>query len=49
MRVLYAILCFVLWFMLLAVFIVNCDINISDETFWLTLSIVTAGALAGGD
>jgi hypothetical protein len=48
MRILYAILFGVLWIMFLATAIVS-GIDISAETFFLTTSIVVAGALAGGD
>ena len=48
MRILYAILLGVLWFMFLA-YAIGLGIDISNETFFLTTSIVVAGALAGGD
>lgn len=49
MRVLYAILCATLWMTFLAVVVVELGVGTSDEIFWFTTSIVTAGALAGGD
>jgi len=48
MRILYAILCAWLWIIFLGVAIASGD-PVSNETFFLTTSIITAGALSGGD
>ena len=48
MRILYAIGCFWLWIIFMSVAIES-GVTVSNETFFLTTSIIIAGALAGGD
>lgn len=48
MRVLYAMLCIWLWTLLLQR-VIEAGITISNNTVILTISIIAAGALAGGD
>lgn len=48
MRILYAILTAWLWIIFLGVAVAS-GVVVSNETFFLTTSIITAGALSGGD
>ena len=48
MRILYAILAAWLWIIFLCVAVAS-GVTVSNEVFFLTTSIITAGALSGGD
>ena len=49
MRILYGIASGIIWAFIFILVIVTGDLKISADIQWLSLAIVIAGAMAGGD
>lgn len=49
MRILYGIAAGIIWIYLLAIVMEACNLEISGDMQWLSIAIVIAGAMAGGD
>lgn len=49
MRILYGIASGIIWLFIFALVMATFDINVSGDIQWLSLAIVIAGAMAGGD
>ena len=49
MRILIGFLAMILWSLFMGAVMAKTGIELSKETQWLTMAIIAAGAMAGGD
>ena len=49
MRILYGITASILWIFIMAIVIAEYNIKVSSDTQFLSIAIIAAGAMAGGD